>query len=218
MRTSRLLPLALAITVLVPVSAFALEGIGPRVTVVGTVTEVRISQQQAFSEEGAEIVITARNGQTVTIVLTKETQILSEGRLSRKRMIPVNIVVGMQVRARGWRVGTDSLTASLFVISNIELNPVLSQNGILQSIDGNKITVLSPDGKNRTYTVTNETEVNLNYTVSGTDALTLIGKQVLLTLNPNDTSLVRIIRITGNQPVVRTAKPSTVDLGVRTTD
>ena len=218
MRTSRFLPLAVAISVLLPVSAFALEGIGPRVTVTGTVTEVRISQQQAFSEEGAEVIIRAKNGQIVTLVLTKHTQILSEGRLSRKRMIPVNIVAGMQVRVRGWRVGSDSLTASLFVISNIELNPILSQNGILKSIDGNTITVLSSDGQNRTFTVTNETEVNLHYTARGADALTLIGKQVLLTLNPNDTSLVRIIRITGNQPVNRTAKPTTVDLGVRTTD
>lgn len=218
MRTSRLIPLALAFSVLLPVSAFALEGIGPRVTVTGTVTEVRISEKQAFDKVGAEVVIKANNGQTVTIVITKDTQILSEGRLSRKRMIPVNIIAGMQVRVRGWRVGSDSLTASLFVISNIELNPVLSQNGILQSIDGNKITVLNQDGLNRTYTVTNETEVNLNYTVHGEDALTLIGKQVLLTLNPNDTSLVRIIRITGKQPITRTAKPTTVDLGVRTTD
>lgn len=218
MRATRLLPLVIAISAMIPASAYALEGIGPRTTVTGTVQEVHITSQQAFAEEGAEIIMKANNGQIVTVVLDKDTQIISEGRLSRKTMIPANIVVGMQIRARGWKVNSSSITASLVVIMNIELNPVLSQNGVLQSINGNKITILSDDGQNHTYTVTNETEVNLNYTLHGTDGLTLIGKQVLLTLNPNDTTLVRIIRINGDKPVVRTSKPSTIDLGVRTVD
>ena len=216
MRTARLLPLAFVLSLVLPMSAFALEGIGPRVTVTGIVQEVHISTQQAFSEEGGEIILKASNGQIVTIVFTKDTQIISEGRLSRKYMIPANIVVGMQLRARGWRVNENSLTASLAVIMNIELNPVLSHNGILQSVSGNQITLLGVDGKIRTYTVTNETEVNINYTLHGVNALTMIGKQVLLTLNPSDPTLVRIIRITGEKPFDRTAKPTTVDFGVRT--
>ncbi len=218
MRTSKILSFAIALSVLLPIPAFALEGIGPRVTVTGQVQEVRISEKQAFDEEGAEIVMKASNGQIVTVVLTKDTKIISEGRLSRKNMIPANVVVGMQIRVRGWRVNSNSLTASLLVIMNIELNPVLSQYGVLTSVDGATITVLGVDGKSRTYTVTNETEVNLNYTLYGPNALTLVGRQVLLTLNPSNSALVRIIRVTGDKPLERTAKPSTIDLGVRTVD
>lgn len=218
MRASRLLPIFMAVSVLLPSSAFALEGIGPRVTVTGIVQEVRISKEQAFSEEGAEIILKATNGQIVTIVFTKDTQIISEGRMSRKDMIPANIVVGMQLRLRGWRVNTNSLTASLAIIMNIELNPAMAQNGVLTAVNGSTISVLGTDGKSRDYTVTNETEVNLNYTLYGANALTLIGKHVLLTLNPSNTSLVRILRVTGDKPVERTAKPTTIDLGVRTTD
>lgn len=218
MRATKLMSFAVIVSTVIPSSAFALEGIGPRVTVTGIVQEINISSQQAFSEEGAEIVMKASNGQLVNVVLTKDTQIISEGRLSRKYMIPANVVVGMQIRVRGWRVSSNSLTASLLVIMNIELNPVLSQNGVLKSMDGNQITVLTADGQNRTFSVTNETEVNLNYTLHGVDALTLIGKQVLLTLNPSNPTLVRIIRVTGDKPLQRTSKPTTIDLGVRTID
>ncbi len=218
MRSSRLLSVITIISTVLPTSAFALEGIGPRISVTGTVQEVRISRDQAFNKVGAEIIIKAQNGQIVTAVLGKESTIISEGRLSRKDMIPANITVGMQVRVRGWRINTNSLTASLVIIMNIALNPVLSNYGVLKSIDGHTVTVLGVDGQNRTYTITNETEVNIDYTLHGAHALTLIGKQVLLTLNPNDSSLIRILRITGDKPVERTAKPTTIDLGVRTVD
>lgn len=215
MRVTRLLPLALAVSIVLPVSGLALEGIGPRVTVTGIVEEVRISEKQAFDQEGGEFVVKATNGQLVTIVVTKDTQIISEGRLSRKYMIPVNIVKDMQVRVRGWRIDSKTLTASLFIIMNVELNPALSMNGTIQSIDGAKISVLTTDGRSSTFSITNETEVNINYTLRGTDGLTLIGKQALLTLNPSDRTQVRIIRITGNAAAVQTTKPSTVDLGRR---
>ncbi len=205
-------------SILLPSAAFALEGIGPRVTVTGTVLEVRISEKQAFDEEGGEVVIKAANGQIVTAVLTKDTQITSEGRMSRKYLLPVNIKQDMQIRVRGWRVDSKSLTASLFIIMNIELNAALSQNGVIQSIEKDKVTILTANGTNRTFTVTNETEVNLNYTLHGASALTLVGKQALLTLNPNDTTLVRIIRVTGDKPIERTQKPSTVEFGTRTID
>ena len=97
---------------------------------------------------------------------------------------------------------------------NIELNPALSFNGTLQSINGSTVTVLSADGLSRTYNITNETDVNINYSVRGTDGLTFTGKPVLLTLNPLDSTQVRVLRINGAAEPVRT-KPSTVELKMR---
>jgi hypothetical protein len=197
-----------------PSTAFALEGIGPRVTVTGIVQEVRLTQKQAFDQEGGEVVIQATNGQMVTVVIAKETQIASEGKLSRKELIPANITTGMQVRVRGWRVDSKTLTASLFIIMNIEVNPVLSANGTIQGFDGSTVKVLTQNGSVQTYTVTNETEVNINYSLRGPEGITLIGKQVLLTLNPLDSTQIRIMRITGVSEVVR-IKPTTVELKMR---
>ena len=202
MRISRLTPLLLSAAILLPVSALALEGIGPRVTITGTVQEVHITDKQKFNELGGELVIKASNGQIVTVVLQDTVEIISEGRLSRKQLLPVNITPKMMVRIRGWRVDSKSLTASLVIIVNIQLNPALSMNGTLQSIDGNTISVLTQDGMTREYKVTNETQVSISYDLTGTDSLTLVGKQVLLTLNPMDQSYVRILRITG-RPAIR---------------
>jgi hypothetical protein len=213
MRTRFLVALS-SVLFLLPAAAFALEGIGPRVTVTGTVQEVQISEKQKFDGEGGQFIIKATNGQLVTVVFAKTTQITSEGRLSRKLLIPTNITVGMQVRARGWRVDANTITASLFIIQNIELNPVLSMNGVLQKIDGGSITVLSQDGQTRNFSITNETEVNVNYTLHGSDGMNLIGKQVLLTLNPQDATLVRVIRITGATEQIR-EKPNSIQLKTR---
>lgn len=198
-----------------PVAAYALEGSGPRVTITGTVTEVRITEKQAFDQEGAEIIVKASNGQYVTLVITKDTEIVSEGKLSRKLLIPANVQVGMNVRVRGWRLGTDSMTASLFIILNLEVNPAFSANGIIQAIDGANVTVLSQDGKSRTYTLTNESEVNISYTMHGASGVSFVGKQALLTLNSTDATQIRILRITGEPPVQRTIKPTTVELKKR---
>ncbi len=203
------------IALALPISALALEGIGPRVTITGTVDSVQISEKQSFSEEGGQLVVTASNGQKVTVVLQDTATIISEGRLSRKQLLPVNIMQGMQVRVRGWRVDSNTISASLVIIMNIELNPVLSLNGTLQAIDGGKITVLSQDGVTRVFNVTNETEINLTYTARGTNGLTLVGKQLLLTLNPLDQTQVRIIRINGDDNSTRTEKPTTVQLKKR---
>lgn len=208
-----ILPSAL-IALLIPASVLALEGIGPRVTVTGTVQEVRLTQKQSFDQEGGEIVMKATNGQIVTAVLSKETEIVSEGKLSRKLLIPANIVPGMQVRVRGWRVDSKTLTVSLFIILNIEVNPALSANGSIQAIDGNTLKVLAQNGVVQSFTITNETEVNVNYTLRGMTGLSFIGKQVLLTLNPLDPTQVRILRITGSSDVVR-VKPSSIELKMR---
>jgi hypothetical protein len=212
MRTSLRLSLATSavVAMALPIAAFALEGTGPRVTVTGTVMEVNITEKQKFDQVGAEIVMKAQNGQIVTIVVNKDTEIVSEGKLSRKLLIPANIQKGRSVRVRGWRLGTDSMTASLFLLLNVETDPLYSANGIIQSISGKTVTVLTQNGQSRTFTLTNETEVNISYTLYGSNGLSLIGKQALLTMNPNDPSLIRIIRVTGEPQVERGAKPATV--------
>jgi hypothetical protein len=197
MRAFRLLALSFVI-VLIPLSALALEGIGPRVTVTGAVEEIFITQKQSFDQEGGTILVRASNGQLVTVVLAKDTEIISEGRLSRKQLIPANITKNMQVRVRGWRVDSKTLTASLFIILNIQTNPSLSTSGTLQAINEDSIQVLTQDGKVHVYQVTNETDVNISFALRGMNGLTFIGKQVLLTLNPTNSSQVRVIRMTGN--------------------
>lgn len=211
---NKLLVSILVFGTLAPVSVFALEGIGPRVTVTGTVQSMVVSKDQEWQEYGGEMTLAASNGQTVTIVFTKDTQIISEGRMSRKEILPINLTKGMEVRVRGWRLGTDSLTASLVILQNIELNPVLSTSGILQNIDSTGIIVTEQNGIVKHYTVTAETEVNVNYALRGLEGLSLIGKEVLLTLNPRDNTMVRVIRITGNKEEAL-LKPTTVQLGRR---
>ncbi len=202
MRIFRFSPVLLSIAIALPLTAFALEGIGPRVSVTGTVVEVRMTEKQRFDQIGGELIIKATNGQIVTATIQDTARIISEGRLSRKSLITANIQVGMLVRVVGWRVDSKTLSASMIIIQNIELNPILSLSGVLQSIDGKSITVLTSDGKTRTLSVTNETTVSISYELSGVDALSLINKQVLLTLNPNNSSHVRILRITGNKGVI----------------
>ncbi len=196
---SRLFLSVVFLALLLPSSAFALEGIGPRVTVSGTVEGFLITPKQAFDQVGGEFYLRATNGQLVTVVFTKETEIISEGRLSRKQLIPANITKDMSIRVRGWRVDSKTLTASLFIIQNIEMNPGLNANGTLQSIGNGSVSVLLPNGKVYTYAVTNETDVIVNFTLRGTEGLSLTSKQVLLTLNPTNTSQVRILRITGEK-------------------
>lgn len=215
MRLTKLLPIAVATAILLPLSASALEGIGPRVTITGTVEKATVTEKNVFDEFGGEFIIRATNGQAVTIVMNKETEIISEGRLSRKQLLPINIQEGMKVRVRGWRVGTDALTANLFIIQNIELNPVLAANGTLQSMSDTSISILEADGQTHSYSITNETEVNINYTLYGKEGLSLIGKQALLTLNPDNRSLIRVLRITGKSDANRTLKPTTVEMGRR---
>lgn len=202
MRVSRLIPVAISAAMLFPFAASALEGIGPRVTVTGVVQEVRMTEKQKFDQVGGELIVKATNGQIVTVVLQDTVKIISEGKLSRKSMITANIQPNMLIRTVGWRVDSKTLSASLVIIQNIELNPVLSLSGVLQEINGNVITVLSDDGKTRTLKITNETTVSISYELSGADALSLLNKQVLLTLNPIDSSLVRILRVTGKKGVI----------------
>lgn len=202
MRTSRLFPILLSAAILLPVTALALEGIGPRVTVTGTVMEIHQTQKQKFDEIGGELIVKATNGQIVTVAIQDTAKIISEGRMSRKSLIVENIQPNMLVRVVGWRIDSKTLSAALIIIQNIELNPVLSLSGVLQSIDGNTISVLTEDGKTRSLTITNETTVSISYELTGAEALSLKNKQVLLTLNPLNSSLVRILRVTGNKGII----------------
>lgn len=197
--------LVLTSFVVAPLQAFALEGIGPRITVTGTVEEIRLTEKQKFDRIGGEVVITALNGQKVTIVLNEHTSIISEGRISRKELTPIDIPVGALIRARGWRVGEDAITASLFILENAQVNPVLAVSGTLLSIDlpSNTITVLTNDGKKQQYTVATNTEVYVSYSLRGIDSLSFLGKKVLLTLNPQQPKSVRIIRITGEKEILK---------------
>lgn len=195
----RLIALLVSLGFIVPSLAFALEGTGPRVTITGTVQAVTISEKNKYDEFGGQYTVEANNGQIVNVVLDKYAKVISEGRLSRKSLLPENVTSGMQVRIRGWRVNSDTLTASLIVILNAELNPVLAMAGTIQSVDGSSVTILAADGLPHTFSVTNETEVNLSYTVYGANGLTLIGKKALLTLNQLNRTQVRVIRITGEQ-------------------
>ncbi len=206
MRLAKFIPMLLTVAIVMPATAFALGGIGPRASITGTIQEIHISEKQSYEQQGGEIIVKASNGQIVTVSLQDTAVIISEGRLSRKQLIPRNLAIGMLVRIRGLRIDTKTLSASLLVILNIETNPVLSMNGILQNVTDKTITVLTQDGALKTLTITNETTVSISYDLTGPDALTLIGKQVLITLNPADSTLARIIRITGNKPLIRTTK------------
>lgn len=208
----RFFALSLLALFLIPTSAFALEGIGPRIFVTGTIQEIRITEKQAFNQIGGELTVKATNGQLVTVVLLDAANIISEGRLSRKSMIPSDLRTGMLIRTNGWRVDSKTISASLVIVLNVALNPVLSSNGIIQSIEGSSVSILCQDAVVRTFKVTNETQVNVSYDLQGSDGLTLIGKQAYVTVNPDDSSLIRILRITQNVTAVPTPKPTTVEM------
>lgn len=202
--------LATFVVALFPVQSLALEGIGPRVTVSGTVLEVQMTKQQAFDKVGATLVLKAANGQIVTVEVTKGTEITSEGRLSRKTLIPANITAGMQVRARGWRTSTSSISAALVIILNVEVNPTLSASGTIEAIGSDSVSIRSNDNQVRTFRITNESEVNVSYTITGASGLSLIGKNAMLTLNPLDATMIRILRVTGDPQPAPTIKPPSI--------
>jgi hypothetical protein len=210
----KLLAILLTLGTLAPMTTFAIEGMGPRATVTGTIASMVVTEEQEFQEFGGEMTVTAENGQTVTVILQKDTKIIAEGRTSRKEILPLNLMKGMAVRVRGGRIGTDAMSASLIILQNIELNPGFSSSGILTSIDQSSVSVQTQNGTVSTYTITGETEVFINYALRGMEGLTLIGKEVYLTLNPQNTMLLRSLRISGNKEEAR-LKPTTLQLGRR---
>jgi len=212
---SRFLASVTVAGLLLPISALALEGIGPRVTIEGVVEQVTVTSQNKFDEYGGELKVRARNGQLVTVILNKLTKIIAEGRISRKDILPENLQVGMDARVRSsGRISTDAINASLIVISNISLNPALSTSGIIQEVGETSVKVMGQNGVLGEYQLTNETEVSINYALRGMDALRLVGKEALITLNPQNPAQARIIRITGNKETTL-LKPTTVQFGRR---
>ncbi len=183
--------------VLVPVTAFALAGIGPRVAFEGTVQSLTITPDQESKEMGGVMTVLATNGQTVTVTLSDDARILFEGRRRSNRYKPADILTDMSVRISGYRLGTNTVIGSLVTILNIEKTATLTYNGTIQNISSTNMTIVLDNGETRTVTLTNETEVNINYQLFGPTALSFIGKHVFLTLNPQDTTQVRIMRITG---------------------
>ncbi len=77
------------------------------------------------------------------------------------------------------------------------------------------MTIKMTDGATKTLTISNDTEVNISYTLWGPDALTLVGKEVTYTLNPNNSAQIRVLRIVGNPAAKKTNKPTTVEFGRR---
>lgn len=194
----RLLGTVLMLAILLPISAFALEGIGPRITIQGVIEKITITKEQKDLEYGGEMLVRARNGQLVTVLFTKDTEIIAEGRSSRHQRLPIDLRVGTDIRTRGWRLGADSLTASLVIVTNASLNPALTTSGILQAIGKDSITIIGQNGGVATFGITNETDIMVNFTLRGMDGLNLVGKQVLITLNANNVAQARVVRITEN--------------------
>ncbi len=204
------------LSILVPATALALEGNGPRVTIQGIVEEIRITDKNKWDEFGGEMVVKAKNNQMVTIVMDKDTKIISEGRLSRRQLLPTDVRLKMEVRVTGRRVNGNTINASLFVITNIEKNASLTGNGLYQSSNATSVTLLLSTGETKTFSITSETEVNVSYTLWGADGLTLVGKRAYYTMNPENPGQLRVLRIDGAKDFDRTSKPSTVEFGRRT--
>lgn len=207
----KLLATALTSSLLVPFSAFALEGLGPRVSLSGEITAVSITEEQLFMDEGAEITVVAENGQTVKVIIEDSTNIVTEGRLSRKKARPRDLTVGMHVRVRGWRLGTDSLTASLITVTNVELNPALSGNGVIQSFDGSTVTLVTTDGRTLSFVVEDDTDVHMTYTLKGATALSPVGKQAFFSVSPTATTRLKVLRLTG-EPETKAPRPAVREL------
>ncbi len=183
--------------VAIPLSALALEGIGPRLTIAGTIESTTFTEKELFENVGGTIYLRAKNNnQLITVRIGRYTEIISEGKSSRKKLLPINLTKGMDVRVRGMRDGVAGLNASLIVVTNISLNPVLSSAGKIEAIDPFGVTILTTSGERKLYEITNETEVNVSYVMTGKEGATLIGKTAILTLNPKNGSQVRILRIT----------------------
>lgn len=180
---------------LLPTLTFALPGVGNRLTVAGTIERVTITADQKFNGWGGEVVLRATNGQAVTVVMNKYTRIISEGRTSRKEARPVDLKVDMTVRITGLRLGTDSMSASVVIVTNVERNPVLAANGIITAVGTDSVTILNQSGKPQTFSVNIDTQIVVDYSLYGTSALTFIGKQALITINPDNSSQAKIIRI-----------------------
>lgn len=196
MRLSTTASLFVVLAMLVPASAFALDGIGPRVAVEGTVQSITITKDQAVKEQGGSMIVLAKNGQLVKVDITENAIILFEGKRRRTAFKPADILEGMSVRLRGWRTGTDSTQAAQITILNLEKSSSLTYSGTVDDITPTTVKMRLGNSDSRTFTLTTETEVNVSFQAFGPSGLSLIGRNIDVTLNPQDLTQVRIIRIT----------------------
>ncbi len=187
--------IALMSLALLPLSAYALPGTGPRIDIQGVILQVNITADQKFDNKGGEVILKADNGQTIQIVLLDNVKIITEGRLSRKTAVPSDLRTGMNIRARGIRLGTDSMNASLITITNIEKNPATSANGILQAVSSTSVSIVDAAGVSKTFSIDDGTQVIVDYKVYGSEGLSFIGKQAFLSFSKGNPQLVKIIHI-----------------------
>ncbi len=198
MRGSIIILSSFLAAVALPSLALALPGIGPRITIEGELDSPLIfTPQQEFDRVGGIIELKASNGQTVTVKLQEYTRIIFEGRNSHKDIRPTDLSTGMYLRIRGWRQGSDSMTASLIVITNLANTASLNDNGTILSIVGNSVTVQLSSGQQRTFTVNAATDVQVAYASNGIEALSLVGKNAQITLNPQDHTQIKTLIVTG---------------------
>ncbi len=187
-------------TLAVPV--IAEETLSFRVTVSGEIIDTTLSPQQQFDKSGGSFRVKAANGSIFSFLIDKETQYIIEGRNSRatnSRLTNQNILAGMNVLVRGVRVDATTARASLIIIKNPAKDTSLNVSGVIQSVGANTLTLLQTDGKTRTITLNNDTEVNVSYQVFGLSALTFVGKNVSIVLNPQDLTVARVVRIYATQ-------------------
>ena len=195
MRT-KLVLLSFLATVLVPTSAFALDGIGRRVNVIGTVKSTEFNATQKADGNGGILMVLAANGQMVKVTMDPYTKVMREGSSSRRELKTTDIAANMQIRFNGVRKGIDEVAASMVIIQNIETTPQLTQNGTIVSINQSSVTIVVSNGAVNTYNINSDTEININYQVFGMEALSLIGKDVFISLNPQDLTQAKILRVT----------------------
>lgn len=192
----RLLPtISFVVLSLLPVSALALPGQGPRVDIEGQILQVNLTKDHIFNKKGGEVVVKISNGQTIQVILMNNAKIITEGRLSRKSAIPADLRAGMNVRARGLRLTVDSINANMIVITNLEKNPGTSANGIIQAIGDTSISILNPAGVTQTFSINSDTEVNVEYKDKGRNGLNFVGKQAFLSFSRGNPQLVKIVRV-----------------------
>lgn len=198
----KLTSFAVITSLIIPLSALALEGQGRRVTLNGVVLSVQYTDMQRFDKVGGTVTLEATNGQRVKVNLLSTTTYLVEGRSSRSsrsRITSADVKTGMLIRVSGVRKGTDEVDASLLTFLGIDKSPELSVAGRLQSIGPDNITVLLVNGQAKIYTLTAETEVTVDYMQNGIQALTLYNKYVQLTLNPRNPLQIKLMRVNARQ-------------------
>lgn len=180
-----------------PLLTYALGGTGFRITIEGTVKSVTLTDAQRSNGVGGTMIVTSK-GQDITVTILETANIIRQDKISSHSYSPADIEISTPVRVSGTRNGVGTMTASLVIIQNYEKMASLAVHGILQAASRSALQLRLDDGTLSTYSVNNSTSVTANYTMDGAKGLTLIGKQVFITLNPRNPAQARIVQIGGN--------------------